>query len=120
MRKPTYLALKLALFFMFSVLVGLAVLFYYECPIRSITGFICPGCGMCRAWLAAFCLDFTQALYYHPMFWSIPVVMLFALYDFNLFGKRLFNIVALSLLSVAITVNYIWRLSAFMQGVYTI
>lgn len=120
MRKPAHLGLKLALFLLFAVLAGLAVLFPYQCPIRSFTGVICPGCGMGRAWLAAFRLDVMQALYYHPMFWVIPVVMLFILYDCNLFGKRLFNIVVLSLLGIAVAVTYILRLTAFVQGVYTI
>ncbi|MCH5275013.1 MAG: DUF2752 domain-containing protein [Lachnospiraceae bacterium] len=120
MRKPAHLALKLALFLLFAVLAGLAVLFPYQCPIRGLTGVICPGCGMGRAWLEAFHLNFKQALYYHPMFWVIPVVMLFALYDFNLLGKRLFNIVVLSLLGVAVAMTYILRLMAFLQGVYTI
>lgn len=120
MRKPTHFALKLAFFFMFMVMVSLIIILPYKCPIRSLTGVICPGCGMCRAWLAVFHLDFTQALYYHPMFWAIPVVMLFALYDFNLFSKRLINILTLSLLGMAITVDYVLRLSAFMQGIYII
>lgn len=120
MRKPTHLALKLALFSLFIVLAGMAVLLQYQCPLLKLTGFICPGCGMSRAWLAALRLDFSQALYYNPMFWCIPVLMLFALYDFNLFRKRLFNILTLSLLGVAVMASYIVRLSAFWHGNYII
>lgn len=120
MRKPTHLALKLALFSLFIVLAGMAVLLQYQCPLLKLTGFICPGCGMSRAWLAALRLDFSQALYYNPMFWVIPVVMLFALYDFNLFRKQLFNVLTLSLLGVAVMASYIVRLSAFWHGNYII
>lgn len=120
MRKPDHLISKLAFFSLFLGLAGLAVLFHYQCPIRRLTGLICPGCGMCRAWLAALRLDFFQAMYYHPMFWVIPVFMLFALYDFRLFRRRLLNIIVISLLGVVVIANYILRLSAFLKGAYII
>ena len=120
MRKPTHLALKLTVFGLTALVVGLTVLLDYQCPIRRVTGVICPGCGMSRAWLAALRLDFSEALYYHPMFWAVPVVMLFALYDFRLFSKRLYNILAFSLLGAVAAASYILRLSAFLQGAYAI
>lgn len=120
MRKPTYLALKLSLFALFFVLAGLAVLFHYQCPILRLTGIICPGCGMSRAWLAAFHLDFEQAFYYNPVFWFIPVIMLFILFDFKLFKKRMSNIVIASLLCMVAAASYIVRLSGFLQGKYII
>lgn len=120
MRKPTHLAAKLAVCALFAFLAGMSVLLTYQCPIRRLTGVICPGCGMSRAWSAALHLDFSQALYYHPMFWCIPVFMLFAVYDFRLFSKRLLNVLSLSLLGAAATASYILRLWAFLKGAYPI
>lgn len=120
MRKPTNLALKLMFFALFIALAGLAVLFHYQCPILRLTGIICPGCGMSRAWLAVLHLDFEQAFYYNPVFWFIPVIMLFILFDFRLFKKRMLNIFAVSLLSMVVMTSYIVRLSGFLHGKYII
>lgn len=45
------------------------------CPIKFMTGISCLGCGMTRAWLSAFCLHFSDAFYYHPLFWTIPLLL---------------------------------------------
>ena len=48
------------------------------CPIKFMTGLSCPGCGMSRAWLAAATLHFEEAFAYHPLFWTIPVIVIAA------------------------------------------
>ncbi|MDO4913953.1 MAG: DUF2752 domain-containing protein [Bifidobacteriaceae bacterium] len=50
--------------------------FGVTCPIKFLTGVSCPGCGMTRAWLSVFRLDFNAAWHYHPLFWSIPIILL--------------------------------------------
>lgn len=45
------------------------------CPIKFVTGVSCPGCGMTRAWLEALQGNLDVALAYHPLFWSVPVVL---------------------------------------------
>lgn len=49
------------------------------CPIKFATGVSCPGCGMTRAWLSVFRLDFAAAFDFHPIFWIVPLVALFML-----------------------------------------
>lgn len=49
------------------------------CPVRFVTGVACPGCGLTRAWLAAFRLDVHAALAYHPLFWAVPIAFALAL-----------------------------------------
>ncbi|MCX7714294.1 MAG: DUF2752 domain-containing protein [Clostridia bacterium] len=44
-----------------------------SCLFRAFLGIPCPGCGMTRAYLALFKLDFSSALYFHPLFWLVPV-----------------------------------------------
>ena len=46
------------------------------CPIRWITGISCAGCGMTRAYLSLLHLSIKQAFIYHPLFWSVPLVLL--------------------------------------------
>jgi hypothetical protein len=36
------------------------------CPIRRITGFPCPACGMTRSWNAALRLDIAGSIRHHP------------------------------------------------------
>lgn len=51
------------------------------CPIRWITGISCAGCGMTRAYLSLLHLDIKSAFIYHPLFWSVPfVILIFVLY----------------------------------------
>lgn len=58
-----------ALYFVFSIL-GIG------CPIKWATGISCAGCGMTRAYLSLLHLDIKHAFLYHPLFWSVPLVLL--------------------------------------------
>jgi hypothetical protein len=42
---------------------------------RSATGFPCPSCGMTRAWIAFFQLNFGQAFRLHPLF-LLPALLI--------------------------------------------
>jgi hypothetical protein len=53
-------------------IIGVALYVAIGCPFRLLTGIPCPGCGMTRAFLSAFQLDFRSAFLYHPLF---PVVL---------------------------------------------
>ena len=44
------------------------------CPIKCVTGISCAGCGMTRAVLSAIGGDFSGAFYYHPLWFSLPIV----------------------------------------------
>ena len=50
--------------------------FGITCPIKFLTGISCAGCGMSRAWIAVFHLDFARAFYFHPLFFPPPVILL--------------------------------------------
>ena len=54
-----------------------AVLFAFgiTCPIKWITGVSCPGCGMTRAWVRVLHLDLHGAWDFHPLFWSVPLLI---------------------------------------------
>ncbi len=52
-----------ALYALFVHITGVGV----PCPIYSITGLQCPGCGISRMFLALLCLDFSAAFHYNPV-----------------------------------------------------
>lgn len=51
------------------------------CPILFMTGISCAGCGMTRAWLSLFRLDFGAAFYYHPLFWLPALLIVLFLFE---------------------------------------
>ena len=63
------------------------------CAIRAVLKIPCPGCGLTRATLAVFSLDFSQAFAYHPLWFFVPLIFLYILFDGNLFGKTIDRII---------------------------
>ena len=47
-----------------------------SCPIRQIFGISCPGCGILRAYLAVFDLNFAEAFKWHPLWFTVPIILL--------------------------------------------
>lgn len=75
------------------------------CPIRKVTGYSCPGCGMTRAYIALFLnADIKTAYYYHPLFFlGLPIAFLIIseLFGFtNKFTRRMLVFFAIILLIV--------------------
>lgn len=49
---------------------------YLPCPFRSITGYLCPGCGVTRMCLSVLQLDFARAFSYNSgVFIAAPFLM---------------------------------------------
>ena len=83
-----------AIYIVFSIL-GIG------CPIKWATGISCAGCGMTRAYLSLLHLDIKHAFIYHPLFWSVPLVLLiYVLYMTGRVSGR--------------TVNYVKFLTVFL------
>lgn len=82
------------------------------CLCKAITGLPCPGCGMTRAFLHLFQGDLTGALYFHPLFWLVPI--LFGLWLLSYRSEKLVRLMRNnwfwgSLLVLLIGV-YAWRM----------
>lgn len=92
---------------------GLLCLFLYltniGCPIKFITGISCPGCGMTRALFSLLRLDVKSAVYYHPLVFVMPVIVIIILLR-NKLGKRLFKIFTVFFIVLFIAV-YICRMA---------
>lgn len=86
------------------------------CVMRSVTGLICPGCGMTRAWMAVIRLQPAAAFSYHPLFWSVPVLVAYWFFDGKLFGKPKLDRIVLWTVIGLFAVCYILRLAAFGAG----
>lgn len=115
-RKPSHLGVKLAVLAVCLGVLALWVGLALPCPIRRLTGVICPGCGMGRAWLAALRLDLGAAFRYHPMFWSVPLAALFLIYDCRLFRNDRWNVLALGAMALGLLACYLARLPAWLAG----
>ena len=116
MRTSKKLGVKLLLLAACAILIGIMVAADIPCVFRHITGLICPSCGMTRAWLCALRLDLVSAFGYHPLFWSVPVFLLYILYDGRLFRNlRLNNWILFSFLG-GFLLCYLIRLIVFLGG----
>lgn len=120
MRRMSDLRWKLLFLLGSGLLIWVWWRFSLPCVPRLLTGVICPGCGMTRAWEAALRLELSRALEYHPMFWSVPVFILFILFDGRLFRNARLNHWLLGGLAAAFFLCYVFRLIAFLGGELTI
>lgn len=76
-----------------------------SCPIKFITGVSCAGCGMTRAWLHVLCLDLNAAFYFHPLFWTIPVVVV--LFFLRKRFPQFFRVIACAIAALFIVVYFV-------------
>jgi hypothetical protein len=83
------------------------VLLDTPCLFRRWTGIPCPTCGISRAWLAAFRLDPATAFYYHPMFWSVPVLAMVYILDGCPFPGKTASKALYLLILIGFGVNYL-------------
>lgn len=50
------------------------------CLFWEITGLPCLTCGMSRAWLCALSGNLGQAFFWHPLFWTVPLLALILIF----------------------------------------
>lgn len=69
---PKFLILILLLVF----IIGSYILKIDICPFKRIFGIPCPSCGMTRAYVSLLKFDVHDAFFYHPLFFSIPIILI--------------------------------------------
>jgi len=84
-----------------------------SCIFLRFLHFPCPGCGMTRALLSVFKFDFVSAFHYHAMFWSMPLLYLYFLFDGNLFRNKKVNKTVFILIVVGFGINWVYNLLKF-------
>lgn len=80
------------------------------CPFLWLFHIPCLGCGMTRAWFRVLELDFMGAFQMHAMFWSVPLLGLYYLYDWKLFRNRWVDGTVLVLLGLGFVANWVFHL----------
>lgn len=104
------LLLIVSLTFLYLLIVYLLHINNITCLYKYFFDIPCPGCGMTRAYLYLLRLDFSSAFSCHPMFWSVPVLYLYILFDGKLFNKKCLDNTILALIFSGFFINYFYTL----------
>ena len=112
--------IALILFIIYSVLT--TEFFGSACPFFLLFGIPCPGCGMTRAYLALFHGDIVQAFSMHPLFWVLPLALIFGAYSKVVYNKsskksRVLEAIMI-ILCIVFVVAYIVRMISFYPYKY--
>ena len=107
MNKPTLDKSKVIFVLLFAVVVGVMYLIQFGCVYQRVFGITCPGCGMTRAVLSLFKLDFKAALNYHGMVWSLPILGLYFLCDGRPFKNKYINRAIIVAIGIGFFINWL-------------
>lgn len=88
----------------------------FRCPLKHLFGLSCPGCGMTRAIVAAFRLDYAAAFYYHPLWVVMFPLAGWMLWLYGSDRRRWLDLTLWCSVAVLIAV-YLVRLFFFSQEV---
>ena len=81
MKTVTHWKTKLSLTVAYGLFVLLMQRMGVTCLFLRFAGVPCPGCGMTRAWMQVLRLNFAGAFDMHAMFWAVPILYWYILYD---------------------------------------
>lgn len=93
-----------------AAVVGVFYILDLPCVFQALFRIPCPGCGMTRAYISLLHFDLEQAFAYHPMFWSVPLLLLLYFTDGKLFRSKWLNLSVLIALLAGFLLNWIIRL----------
>lgn len=104
--------LKVKIIITVSYFLILAVLYHFHatCIFRRFLSFPCPGCGMTKAWLAVLQFDFAAAFNHHFMFWSMPILYLYFLFDGRFLKNAKLNKAVFILIAVGFLFEWIFKI----------
>lgn len=86
------------------------------CPIYRIFGIECITCGMFHACLSALRFDFDRAFHLHPMFWSVPIVALYILFEGKLFKHKSVNIGVMAVIVLGFIFQWLIKYKGYIVG----
>ena len=111
-RKDFLLSL-LAMFLLALVLFILDI----GCPTRFLTGICCPGCGMTRAVMYLCKGDVAGAIHYHPLVFTLPIIVVLFVFKDRI-NKKVLNIILITIIVLFISVYIIRLLDPNNEVVY--
>lgn len=82
-------------------------IFDIPCVFNLLFKIPCPSCGMTRAYINLLHLDISGAFRMHFMFWSVPILVIYYLFDFRPFGKKWLDNGILILIGAGFLVNWV-------------
>ena len=109
-KRITQPGIKLGLTAGYALILLVFGYFQIPCFLLSLLGIPCPGCGMTRAVLSALHFQWAAAFRYHPMFWSMPVLYLYFLFDGRLLGRKTDRVLLWSI-AVGFFLQWIWKIA---------
>jgi len=98
---------KLLIFSAFLFFTYLLYFFRIGCVWNYFFDFPCPTCGITRAYIAFFKGEMLTALKYHSMFWSVPLIFIYILYDGRILKNKTIDKIILILILSGFLVNWI-------------
>ena len=106
LKENRYAIIALGLVF---IIIVLFMCMSITCPIKYLTGISCPGCGMTRAFLCLFKLDFASAFYYNPS-WILLVITALLLLVFKIKNIKRAQNITLAVFAVLVFGVYFYRM----------
>lgn len=113
-RSPVNVKIKLLMTIIYILILVMVALLDIKCIFISTIGIPCPGCGMTRAIKAALRFDFIKAFSYHLMFWAVPIMYIYFLWEGRLFENKKIDKVIWIVIIMGFILNWILRLSKFV------
>lgn len=87
------------------------------CPTRFLTGICCPGCGMTRAVMHLCKGDVAGAIHYHPLVFTLPIIVVLFVFKDRI-NKKVLNIILITIIVLFISVYIIRLLDPNNEVVY--
>lgn len=101
---------KFGITLLFALIIGaLLIRLSGGCPIYRIFHIECLLCGMFHACLSAMQFDLNRAFSFHPMFWSVPILALYIVFEGKLFKNKTVNILVIILLAIGFLANWVLK-----------
>ncbi len=89
------------------VVLAVFKLFDIPCVFNLLFKIPCPSCGMTRAYINLLHFDIMGAFCMHPMFWSVPVLLVYYFADWKLFKIKWLDNAVLILIGAGFLINWI-------------
>ncbi len=98
---------KLTIAVVYLGTVGIYWAFDLPCIFKRFLHIPCPGCGMSHALQSLLRLKVDEALAYHPMVWSLPLLFMMFLTNGEIFKSKLANRILFSAIAVGFLINWV-------------
>lgn len=100
---------KLILTAMYTCILIVFWSLHIPCLFEHFLKIPCPGCGMSQAVFCALRFDFPGAFSSHPMFWSMPILYVYFLIDFERLRNKVLHYIVLCGIAAGFCINWLGK-----------